>query len=255
MFKSDINSSKYHYEDFTEDNYSRLLSLAMGKYNFIDYKNYKSSGKNIIWRHDIDFSVHRAHKLAIIENSMNIKTTYFLYLHSFFYNLLEDEIFLLIKKIINLGHDIGLHFDTSFYNSTGCNEDYLIKMIEFEKNFLENILNKKIIAFSLHIPESCQNSFFSKEKIFGMINVSSDYIINNYGYCSDSNGYWRYRRLENVLVEAKDEKLQILTHPELWTPEPMSPRDRITRCIEGRAKSQHKRYDDILKNYGRENIR
>jgi hypothetical protein len=43
-----------------------------------------------------------------------------------------------------------------------------------------------------------------------------DYFRQEVGYCSDSNGYWRVRRLEDVLREAKDERLQVLTHAEWW---------------------------------------
>ena len=71
----------------------------------------------------------------------------------------------------------------------------------------------------------------------------------------ESNGFWRHRRLRDVLEAAEDERLHVLTHPVWWTPEPVSPRMRITRCIEGRAAKQHQWYDDLLAREGRENVR
>lgn len=73
-------------------------------------------------------------------------------------------------------------------------------------------------------------------------------------YVSDSNGYWRYQRLSDVLENSENEKLHILTHPEWWTPEIMPPRERISRCIEGRSAKQHAIYDEALRKAGRLNV-
>jgi hypothetical protein len=47
----------------------------------------------------------------------------------------------------------------------------------------------------------------------------------------------------------------VLTHPEWWTPMPLSPRARISRCVEGRAASMNAYYDDIVERSGRPNVR
>jgi hypothetical protein len=87
------------------------------------------------------------------------------------------------------------------------------------------------------------------------VNAYGKGIWGSYGYCSDSNGIWRFRRLYDVLSEATEDKLQVLTHPEVWTPEPMSPRARIQRCIDGYAVSAGKYYDDVVSASGRPNVR
>jgi len=81
------------------------------------------------------------------------------------------------------------------------------------------------------------------------------YFKQHYGCRSDSNGYWRFRRLREVLEVADDEKLHVLIHPSWWVPEPMSPRTRITRCIEGRVAKIARRYDQFLLEMGRENVK
>ena len=45
-----------------------------------------------------------------------------------------------------------------------------------------------------------------------MINVYAKYFIENVEYCSDSDGYWRHKRLEDFLCADYD-KIQVLT---LW---------------------------------------
>jgi hypothetical protein len=89
----------------------------------------------------------------------------------------------------------------------------------------------------------------------GMVNAYGRTIWSHYGYCSDSNGVWRHRRLFDVLEQAKENRLQVLTHPEWWTPTAMSPRSRIQRCLDGYAAAVGSYYDDELRGYGRPNIR
>lgn len=244
----------YNQEDFTEENYRSLLQLAKQKYCFIAYDQYRSDGSNILWRHDIDFSVHRALKLATIEAEEGVKATYFIHLHNESYNALEAEVAKCIHKIVDMGHDIGLHFDPSFYILDNCNLDKFEFYLKMEQQLLETIFGKRIRAFSFHVPEVGKWVDVKQEIIGGLINAYSSYLGENYGYCSDSNGYWRFKRLEDVLREAKEEKLQVLTHPEWWVPSVMSPRDRITRCIDGRAAKQHKWYDAAMQSMGRKNI-
>lgn len=244
----DIN---YYFADFTDKNYRKLLRIAKKNYNFIGYNDYKKSGKNIILRHDLDFSVHRSYKLAQIEAQEKIKATYFINMHSDFYNLLENEIVDLIDKIVALGHNIGLHFDPVFYEN---DFDKLVKYLIWEKSILEKIFNRPVNVFSFHNPGVGNWLDVNKEKIGGMLNAYSTYFKENYHYCSDSNGYWRFERLNDVLKEAKEMKLHILIHPGWWTPQVMSPRQRISRCIAGRAEKQHSKYDNLLKKWGRKNI-
>jgi len=58
-----------------------------------------------------------------------------------------------------------------------------------------------------------------------------------------------------VLTEGVDERLHVLTHPEWWQPEAMAPRDRIVRCVEGRAAYTLRDYDEQLVRGNRENRR
>ncbi len=243
--------NKYYFKDFTEESYQRLLKNAKINYNFICYGEYNKSGKNIILRHDIDFSVHRAYKLAILEAQQNIRATYFVSLHSDYYNLFEKEIVELIAKIIAMGHEIGLHFDPVFYDHVSGN---LTKYLTWEKTILEKLFKQPIYVFSIHNPDVGHWLDVNKKKIGGMLNAYSACFKENYHYCSDSNGYWRFERIGDVFKEAKEIKLHILIHPEWWTPRAISPRQRIFRCIDGRARKQRTRYRALLKNWGRKDI-
>jgi hypothetical protein len=88
----------------------------------------------------------------------------------------------------------------------------------------------------------------------GMLNVYSSYFQKNVPYVSDSNGYWRFKRLKEVLTSATEPCLQVLTHPEWWQEKLMSPKEKVWRCIDGRAESTKALYLKNLAEAGRQVI-
>lgn len=241
----------YNFSDFTLEKYVKLLRLARQKYVFRSYTDFNPKEKFIIWRHDVDYSMHAAVKLSLIEAGEGIYSTYFFYLHSEVYNLLEAEITAMGRKVLELGHRLGLHFNCNYYKIS--NESELEQYLCFEKELLSNIFNHDIQAFSFHNPTP-DILEFNQWQYAGMVNTYADFFQKEVGYCSDSNGYWRCRRLENVLLEGNDAKLQVLTHPEWWRETIMSPKQRIHYCIDGRARKNKIKYDAQLRKDGRQNI-
>lgn len=243
---------KYDGNDFTLEAYERLLLLAKSKFDFISYSQAQELDNYVLWRHDIDFSVHKAVSLAEIEKKHEIAATYFIHFHSDFYSVLETEIIGLLKRIISLGHNIGLHFDCYHYNIQ--EEEELNFYLLREKKLLEDFFDREVSVFSFHntspFTESCTRWNYGN-----MINAYADFFKKHVGYCSDSNGYWRFRRLEDVLIDPNFSKLQVLTHPVWWTEQLLSPREKINLCIDGRARKSNQKYDDLLHQFSRENIR
>lgn len=244
-------SKKYFFSDFTEKHYIELIKLAKKNYQF-EFFSTTQTKPHIIWRHDVDFSVHRALKLAEIEKNLGIRSTHFIRLHSEFYNIFEKEVYDRIKKILNLGHKLGLHFDYSFYKIKNTNQ--LKKYLKFEKEILEKTFSTKIDVFSFHNPDTGNALRLDDNRIAGMINTYGKSIKNNYFYCSDSNGYWRFTRLFDVLNEHSPNRIHVLTHPEWWQKNSMSPKERVDRCIDSRAKFTRFFYNKITRETGRKNV-
>ena len=237
-------------DDFTEAAYRDLIRLAKARYRFIAFPEYADApSSSVLWRHDIDFSVHRALALARIEAEEDARSTFFLNLHSRFYNALEPEVAERVREIVALGHELGVHFDPTFYAGRRDGEEALAA----ERTFLEETFECAVRSFSLHNPDIA-GWFDERDEIAGMVNAYGTTLKETFGYASDSNGYWRHDRLHDVLERAEHERLQVLTHPEWWVPEPMSPRDRVSRAIDGRAAAQHARYDRVMEEMGRENV-
>lgn len=244
------NHIKYHFSDFTLNEYEKLIDLAKANYNFKSYVDFDLNARDILWRHDIDMSPALALETAIIEEKKGIKATYFILLHSDFYNLINPYNYTIIKNIIALGHDIGLHFDPFFFNIN--TESELDENIVFEKNILEKIFDIKINVFSFHnntpFTLSCENETYG-----GLINTYSKKF-KSIPYCSDSNGYWRYRRLKEVLTESKDFNLHVLTHEVWWQQEIMSPKQKIQKCVDISGKAIIDAYNSALPRLNLKNI-
>ena len=237
--------------DFTTRAYKKLIQIAKEKYNFVSYGEYEQQ-PFVLWRHDCDFSLERALRLAEIEHHMDVKSTFFLNIHSEFYNLFEQKQTQIIKKILSLGHDIGLHFDSEYHNFP--TEERMCEHLRLEAKFLESSFKTKISAFSFHNPNKTTLAY-NKEKYAGLINCYSSWFQNNVSYCSDSNGYWRHERLEDFLISSNRNSLQILTHPGWWQEDEMQPYERIKRCVDGRASQILYKYVEDLKKHGRVNVK
>lgn len=238
---------------FTEAEYRALIKAAKLHWNFIGYGDYARDGASILWRHDIDYSVHRAKALAEIEEAEGVSSTFFVLLHSPFYNLLEKEICRLVHEVVEMGHNLGLHFDPQFYEPS-VSDNELIDKMAFEREILERIFHCTVSAFSWHNPSLATCASFRNLELAGMINAYSTEISSKFSYISDSNGLWRERTLTEVLEQPTDRYLHVLTHPEWWTVEVLPPRDKIVRAAEGRKEAVLSNYDSFLAQHRRPNI-
>jgi hypothetical protein len=139
----------YFFEDFTIASYRCLLDIAKTNFEFTDYNCIDDSVRFILWRHDIDYSPHRALRLAEVEYERNVQATYFVWLHSNMYHFFEKEISDILQKIMDYGHNIGLHFDAGYYGI--LNEQELESHIRWERKILEKTIGKKIFFFPVII--------------------------------------------------------------------------------------------------------
>lgn len=237
-------------EDFTVEYYRGLLRLAKAQYRIADYRNIPFGERFVLWRHDCDYSLNRALALAKIEQEEGIRATYFLNPHCSFYNLLEAGQARLVREILQLGHDIGVHFDAAFHGTTS--EAQLEVQVRWETRLLAETFGLVPAAFSFHNP-SLFHLGCESESYGGLVNCYSRRFKAQVPYCSDSNGYWRFRRLYDVLQAGADPCLQVLTHPGWWQSVPLPPRRRIFRAVYGRAADVMRAYDGELARGGRAN--
>ena len=228
------NREKYHFDDFTLDNYRRLIQLGIEKgFQFILHKDeFVPERKDIIWRHDVEFEPDTALKMARIEHDEGVQATYFFQLHCPYYSVIDSHYRETFHKIKDLGHCVGLHFDSAYWGIT--DESQLNDYIILDKVYLEKNMDVEIDTFSFHnttpFTQSCLEYRYG-----GLINVYSSYFKEHYNYCGDSLGYWRFDRLEDVLKDEKVQHLHALTHDANWSDEVLSPRKRFAKAMRDHA--------------------
>jgi hypothetical protein len=145
---------------------------------------------------------------------------------------------------------VGLHFDGMFH--TTVDEENLERQLREEVQLLSHAVGTVPRAFSFHNPTAFHLNC-ERDEYAGLVNCYSLRFKTQVPYCSDSNGYWRFRRLRDVLESAQDPCLQVLTHPGWWQEVPMRPRERVSRAVHGRAHAVLEFSDSAIEAGGRAN--
>jgi hypothetical protein len=245
------SAPRHDFAEFTERGYRGLVETARGRFTFEPFDT-RATTRHVLWRHDVDISVHRALALARIEAEVGVRSTWFLCLRSSFYNLFEASVATRARALLGLGHWLGLHVDVS--TESELDADALAGRVAWERRVLEDLLGHPVTAVSFHNPDVRTIEGMRADTVAGLPNAYGSGLCDRYPYVSDSNGYWRFRELRDVLLGDGVDRVQVLTHPEWWPPEPMSPRARIARSVEGRARDCLTTYDALLAEHGRVNV-
>ena len=130
--------------EFTYDSYKQMIEILLKDYKFITFQNaYKYLKKKtpfVVLRHDVDISIEKALKIAEIDNSYGIQSTFFLLISSDTYNLHSKRGIDFANRLLDHKMEIGLHFD--IFNGSGNIIDDI--------NVLEKVVREKINVVSHH---------------------------------------------------------------------------------------------------------
>lgn len=174
---------------------------------------------SLFLRHDVDFSVDYAHRLALVEESINIKSTYFFMLSSNMYNLLSKYNQTLVKEIKEMGHSVSLHFDPTAYDN--------LDLFNAEKQIFEDLIKTSVEIVSIHRP----GPFLENNNISlnGINQTYHDKYFSNMHYLSDSGGRNVFPYIEEYLHDQKGKGLHLLVHPIWWMNKGSSPTEVLNQ--------------------------
>ena len=214
-----------------------LNQLKHNNYVFSNYTNYDKKKKNVILRHDVDISIEEAYKMAKLEYTLDVTSTYFILIRGDFYNPFNKRNVELIKEMKGMGHQIGLHFDETLYPE----DANLPKLIEKEIDVMRSLLGIEINSVSMHIP--------SRRTLESNYVISDGAIVNSYGdeffkhfkYVSDSKMNWREDVYE-VIQSGKYSNIHLLTHPVWYNINEYSMWDNVTKVM---YSNLHNMYEDF----------
>tara|TARA_B100000902_G_scaffold363598_1_gene382927 strand:+ start:826 stop:1530 length:705 start_codon:yes stop_codon:yes gene_type:complete len=224
-----ITTSQFHKKSY----FKFLTSFKKLGYNFISYKQIKKKN-NILLRHDVDFSVDLAKKIAIWDHKQGIKSHFFFQYDSPFYNLGTHKNIENLKLIKKLKHSIGFHISIKNFNT--IRKDLLI----FEKFLKVNGIKFNKI-FSIH-------KIGSKKYNIKIPGYQNFFNFNSLGiYYSDSGGSFRFGNpLNNNEIIINKSSFQLNLHPIWWT---SGNKIKKSNKIKNIKKLTTKIFDDELKTY------
>jgi hypothetical protein len=173
---------------FDLDHYGELLHAARaGGYRFAFFDTAPRAG-DLLLRHDVDLSLDAALRLAELEAREGAAATYFLMTRSEFYNLDSPSGEKAVERLRGLGHRVGLHA--------------VWPHVDREERFDD------VLAWHNPDPD------YMREPVDGFVNVMEAPWADVYR--SDSNQHWRQGCPHDELRSGSFERLQLLTHPEIW---------------------------------------
>jgi hypothetical protein len=173
---------------FDLDHYAEILQAARdGGYRFAFFDPPFEAG-TVVLRHDVDLSLDAALAMAELEAAAGAGATYFLMTRSEFYNLDSPSGAEALEGLRNLGHRVGLHA--------------VWPDVDRDERF------DPVLAWHNPDPE------YMREPVVGFANVMEAPWADVYR--SDSNQHWRQGCPHEELAAGSFERLQLLTHPEIW---------------------------------------
>ena len=205
---------------FSYNEFKNLINMVQQNLPIVDYKDVNDNTKKFcVLRHDIEFSIDRAYKLAKIEKELGVVSTYTVQVRNNTYNALSEKNIDLISKIKELGHHIGLHQNPPSSMKLDTLKDYIMRDI----TILEDCYGFEIDRFAFHRPKkeylNCYVELDNRincydKKFFHFFEDKPESL--EILYLADSNHKWKYGYPLDFDF-SKINKLQLLTHPFSWS--------------------------------------
>ena len=233
--------------EFTYQAYRGLLSnLRENGYVFTDYHSYSAYPRCVILRHDIDNSLSQAVRLAEIEAAEGVHSTWFVLLRTDFYNPASAVSQRQLRRIRELGHELGLHFDEMAYPQEGASctagSSSTEELIRHEAGILSDVCGCPITTVSMHRPSRA--TLEADLKIPGMVNSYGQTFFHDFKYLSDSRRRWR-EPVKEIIRAGTYDRLHILT-PAFWYHEE---EQDITRSVGNFVRAANaERYGQMMEN-------
>jgi peptidoglycan/xylan/chitin deacetylase (PgdA/CDA1 family) len=197
--------------NYTYDEYQSLLTTLYERgYSSIGYAEQGRDQPWVLLRHDVDYDPSKALEIAEIEAESGMQSTFFFLLTTEFYNVFSREVCDIVDNIVELGHDIGLHFDTSHYWDKEPDVAALQRAIRTQQEAFEAVCDSEIIdTVAFHNPpEWTLNRYFD-----GLQTTYEPEYFEQIAYESDSLYRWK---TDQPFGDGYPNRLQVLTHPVLW---------------------------------------
>jgi len=214
-------------KEYTLESYKHTIQWLKGNgYVFIPFPQYrKSLGLYALLRHNVLYSPERALSLAVEEKKLDVRSTYFIDLHSPWYNAFDPHVKKVLHIITDLGHYLGIYINPTFWD---------IPLSCFPT---ERVVKKDRRVFEVYYPYSVSAVGFdngvsapllTSEVYDNLINADSDDVGKLYKWISVYH--------KDVLGK----NIQLSVCPVFWTAEYMPFKKKVVTSIVNRMEKYYK---------------
>ncbi|MBN1942441.1 MAG: hypothetical protein JW849_04015 [Phycisphaerae bacterium] len=211
-------------QDFSLDEYRALLGRVRDGRACLRFGDFAPPGggplrlrdgkappeRFVILRHDVDFSPACALRLAQQEAELGFPATYFFLLTSDLYNLLGRPHRDVPRQIVELGHEVGLHYDVPVLAEDPSPREALVR----QTALLAELSGQPVRSMAMHNPAWNGADPFRDDGEF--INAYDPAFTKDIAYYSDSCGAWLDATHATLTSGEIPPRLQLLIHPVYW---------------------------------------
>jgi hypothetical protein len=218
-------------ERFDYETYERLLARIRKTHTnlvFADLADGDIAEPFYLLRHDVDLSPEAALAMAVLETNLGVRASYFLFVSSALYNLHSEEYCQLPARLIEMGHEVGLHYDVVVYNR----RPDIRKAYESERASLAALAGRPIRVVALHNPSLADGDPLRADP--DVVNAYTVIDTHHLTYVSDSCGSWRDESFRVLAQHDLPPRLQILVHPFFWSEKSADRWERLERFVDRR---------------------
>lgn len=203
-----------HPNDFSRERLQQMLQLSRSRgYRSVLFGEEDENGPYILWRHDVDVELRAAVEMAELETLVGIRSTYFLMVSSWFYNLFSAEGERTIERLLSLRHAVGLHCDLRAPRSANLSAAEVEEKVATQFAIAEASYGttfRRVVSFH-NPPAAVINRDFST-----FYSAYQTKFFSSIKYLSDSNRRWRDGPPEESFVTDTYPRISILLHPVIW---------------------------------------
>jgi len=166
-----------------------------------------------ILRHDVDYSPAAALRLAEQESARGIHATYFLLAGTTYYNLLAPEHAHVARTLVQLGHEVALHYDVRSF--VPFPREQWPRLLRAQATLLSELAGTPVTSIAMHQPALHGDDPFRGED-HGFLNAYDERFTRETTYVSDSCRAWRDHAWSMLISGTFPPRLHLCLHPINW---------------------------------------
>lgn len=198
---------------FSVPAYARLLDdLSEAGYRTAPVSRMRDAGAGPVayLRHDIDIHVPGVERVARVEAERGHRATFYVLLTQH-YNPFYPPNAAVLREIVALGHEVGLHYDLTTYPE---DPEAARARLDEEVERLAGLVGQPVTTVSMHQPWGGRPDPF--RQLAGYVHPHDPRLAAGLLYVSDSCRAWRDESLLRCFGPDRPRRLLLLTHPEVW---------------------------------------